>query len=140
MARKAVEKSNASGQPAATKCSRATSSGKLGSCGSVHDAQNQLGIRCSSFHGCCTDNGQRTRRIVANVDVGFGNWLTIRGQGAGLSWDHGIALKNEGPSEWSWEVKASGKIEFKVLLNDALWERGGNHVFGGSSISVVPNF
>ncbi|MDR1435833.1 MAG: hypothetical protein LBI39_01325 [Puniceicoccales bacterium] len=78
--------------------------------------------------------------VVANVDVGFGNWLTIRGRGAGLSWSNGVALKNDGPSKWSWKSEIPGEIEFKLLLNDALWERGENHITRGKMISISPKF
>ncbi|MDR0340380.1 MAG: hypothetical protein LBH53_02330 [Puniceicoccales bacterium] len=80
-------------------------------------------------------------RIVARVDVGFNNWLTIRGRGAGLSWDWGVPLKNEGPDRWVWE--GVGPLEYKLLLNDALWELGENRVyagFGDLAVEAVPRF
>ena len=59
--------------------------------------------------------------IAARVDVGFGNNLYIRGEGAGLSWDVGILMKNLSPYEWAWEAKsASDPIEYKFLINDEL--------------------
>jgi hypothetical protein len=79
-------------------------------------------------------------RITAHIDVGFGNWLTVRGHGAGLSWNRGISLKNEGPGEWSWESSGCGKVEFKLLLNDVLWERGDNHICCENFFDLVPHF
>jgi hypothetical protein len=79
--------------------------------------------------------------IVAHIDVGFGNWLTIRGQGAGLSWNWGTSLRNEGPNRWVWD--GVGPIEYKLLLNDVLWERGENRVYDGvvdRTAEAVPHF
>ena len=65
--------------------------------------------------------------IAARVDVGFGNNLYIRGDGAGLSWDVGILMRNLSPYEWAWETKSSDKpIEYKLLINDELWANGEN--------------
>ena len=65
--------------------------------------------------------------IAARVDVGFGNNLYIRGEGAGLSWDVGILMRNLSPYEWAWETKSSDKpIEYKLLINDELWANGEN--------------
>ena len=65
--------------------------------------------------------------IAARVDVGFGNNLYIRGEGAGLSWDVGILMKNLSPYEWAWETRSSDKpIEYKLLINDELWANGEN--------------
>ncbi len=79
-------------------------------------------------------------RIHANV--GFGNFLAIRGQGAGLSWDKGVALKNLGADEWVWETDASFKdCEFKVLLNDQRYEEGENHrLKKGENMHYTPRF
>jgi hypothetical protein len=65
--------------------------------------------------------------IAARVDVGFGNNLYIRGEGAGLSWDVGILMKNLSPYEWAWENKGATKpIEYKFIINDEIWANGGN--------------
>ena len=69
----------------------------------------------------------RKTTIAARVDVGFGNNLYIRGDGAGLSWDVGILMRNLSPYEWAWETKSSNKpIEYKLLINDELWANGEN--------------
>ena len=80
--------------------------------------------------------------IAARVDVGFGNNLYIRGEGAGLSWDVGILMKNLSPYEWVWESKtASSPIEYKFIINDEVWANGGNLFAkpGETSISA-PSF
>jgi hypothetical protein len=75
---------------------------------------------------------------IARVDVGFGNSLYIRGEGAGLSWDKGIALENISPYEWSFSsTTVKGDVTFKFLINDELWAEGENITVakGGTSIS-----
>ncbi len=81
-------------------------------------------------------------RIVVKYDVGFNNALSIRGCGAGLSWDLGAPLKNVGPDEWVWETNTPfTDCEFKVLINDQNYECGENHHLGPSSkFQYTPTF
>ena len=65
-------------------------------------------------------------RIIARVDVGFGNVLYVRGEGAGLSWEKGTALANVTPYEWTLACSTKGKVIFKFLINDELWAEGEN--------------
>ena len=65
-------------------------------------------------------------RIIARVDVGFGNVLYVRGEGAGLSWEKGTALANVTPYEWALSCSTKGKVIFKFLINDELWAEGEN--------------
>ena len=79
--------------------------------------------------------------IEAHVDVGFGNQLFVRGQGAGLSWERGVPLKNVGPQTWQWTAVATGKLTFKLLLNDAVWAQGADVTAApGQKLEVTPNF
>ena len=76
--------------------------------------------------------------IIARVDVGFGNQLYIRGSGAGLSWDKGLALVNVSSYEWAFaSTEAKGDVTFTFLINDEIWAEGENITVakGGSSIS-----
>ena len=80
--------------------------------------------------------------IIANVDVGFGNSLFIRGEGAGLSWSKGTPLENVSPYEWAFSsTKAKGEVTFKLLINDEIWSEGENLTVptGGTSVSS-PSF
>ena len=81
-------------------------------------------------------------RVVIRYNVGFKNNLFIRGKGAGLSWDHGVQLKNTGTDEWVWETtQPFAECEFKVLINDKQYEAGENHhIHGGNSIQYTPKF
>src|SRR5689334_18740025 len=66
-------------------------------------------------------NGSKSVTIEAKVDVGFGNTLYLRGEGKGLSWNHGIPLTCVDSSTWQWTGEASDKLKFKLLLNDSVW-------------------
>jgi hypothetical protein len=80
--------------------------------------------------------------IVAAVDVGFGNVLTLRGEGAGLSWDAGIALECAAGDRWTITLPASESAPvFKFLINDSVWSVGENYtVASGSSVVLTPVF
>lgn len=87
-------------------------------------------------------NGTSTTTIEAKIDVGFGNALFIRGEGAGLSWEKGVPLDCRDNSTWLWSGQnGRGHVEFKLLLNDAVWADGANlSVKPGEKVQVVPRF
>lgn len=80
--------------------------------------------------------------ISAQIDIGFGNHLTIRGEGRGLSWDKGLVMDNVGHSLWTASIsKATKPVTFKVLVNDLSWSIGPDYVVEpGQSITVYPSF
>jgi hypothetical protein len=80
--------------------------------------------------------------VQAKIDVGFGNSLFVRGQGDGLSWDKGLPLSCIDGSVWVWSTrKVTGKVVFKLLLNDQVWAKGEDVVVeAGRKIEVVPVF
>ena len=79
--------------------------------------------------------------IEAKIDVGFGNNLFLRGQGAGLSWDRGIPLTCVDGKTWQWSGKADDKLTFKLLLNDTVWAKGADLVATpGQTVRVAPAF
>lgn len=80
--------------------------------------------------------------ITANIDIGFGNHLYIRGEGPGLSWDHGVALDCVGNSLWTISIKnAVVPVVFKVLVNDLTWSLGNDFVAEpGQSLTITPSF
>ncbi len=81
-------------------------------------------------------------KVTIKYDVGFPNQLFIRGKGANLNWDKGQPLKNVKPDEWVWETDTHfTHCEFKVLINDRIYENGDNHhLNAGSNLLYTPHF
>ncbi|MFI3291714.1 MAG: hypothetical protein R3Y46_07545 [Opitutales bacterium] len=69
----------------------------------------------------------KTTIILAKTDLGWGNNLYIRGEGASLSWDKGVLMQSVSDNEWLWEAKGlKGSLVFKFLINDEIWCEGEN--------------
>ena len=83
-----------------------------------------------------------TTTIVALIDVGVGNTLSIRGQGPGLTWEKGIPLVCAAPSVWLWSTEqAREPIVFKLLINDEIWALGHDcSVSPGEWLELTPLF
>lgn len=81
-------------------------------------------------------------RLTIKHDCGFHNHLTIRGSGANLSWHKGIPLKNVHADEWVFETDLPfARCEFKVLINDQIYESGMNRILVyGSNTHYTPHF
>ena len=80
--------------------------------------------------------------ISATVDVGFGNGLYVRGEGAGLSWDKGLRMECVSDDRWSLALGESPRsVVFKFLINDETWSTGDDFtVAPGDSITLTPTF
>jgi hypothetical protein len=80
--------------------------------------------------------------ISAQIDIGFGNQLFLRGSGPGLSWDRGVAMECVGTGLWTAAIKnATLPISFKVLVNDLSWSAGEDYVVSpGHSVTITPSF
>jgi len=80
--------------------------------------------------------------IVAAVDVGFGNTLSLRGEGAGLSWELGLTLDCAADDRWSITLpETTHPIICKFLINDEVWSAGEDYtVLPGSSVVLSPAF
>jgi len=80
--------------------------------------------------------------VNAKIDIGFGNTLFIRGEGAGLSWDKGIAMDNVSADEWRISLSgATAPVVFKFLVNDLTWSAGEDYtVAAGDTVMLVPTF
>ena len=81
--------------------------------------------------------------IVAKYDIGHGNNLYIRGEGAGLSWESGIQMENVGRDVWVWTTNqiAEGMVAFKFLINDEIWSTGDNlSASAGETTTLTPYF
>lgn len=81
-------------------------------------------------------------KLTIRYDAGFPNVLYLRGQGASLSWEKGIPLKNVKADQWVWETTAPfTTCEFKVLINDREYEIGDNHHLScGAVVAYTPQF
>ncbi len=80
--------------------------------------------------------------ISARIDIGFGNALYIRGEGAGLSWDQGQLMANVEKDLWQVSLGESAQpVVFKFLVNDLSWNTGPDYtVASGASVTLVPEF
>ncbi len=80
--------------------------------------------------------------IVANVDIGFGNTLFLRGSAKGLSWSEGVPMDCKSDSSWSIDIAGvTSAFEFKVLINDEYWSAGYNDVAEpGVETTISPAF
>ncbi|HLP76465.1 MAG TPA: hypothetical protein VK327_06040 [Candidatus Paceibacterota bacterium] len=88
-----------------------------------------------------TSHSAQPVTIEAKIDVGFGNALYVRGEGTGLSWNHGIPLTCVDSSTWKWSAEANDKLKFKLLLNDSVWAAGEDIVAApGQKLQVCPTF
>ena len=80
--------------------------------------------------------------ITAQIDIGFGNLLYIRGEGPGLSWDQGLPMKCVADNQWQVVLAESARpVVFKFLVNDLSWSAGEDYTAEpGSSVTLVPTF
>jgi hypothetical protein len=80
--------------------------------------------------------------ISARINIGFGNILTIRGEGAGLSWDAGVPMTCLADDLWQIKLGESARgFVFKVLVNDLTWNTGPDYTLAsGASLTVTPEF
>ncbi|GAA0854694.1 hypothetical protein GCM10009114_11510 [Aliiglaciecola litoralis] len=84
--------------------------------------------------------------IIVHYDVGWGNNMTLRGDGAGLNWQSGITAtyqSEDGQSTWVVSVNDNGQtFQFKPLINDSAWSLGDNYIVDGSldEYHIYPKF
>ena len=79
--------------------------------------------------------------IEAKINVGFGNNLFVRGNGPGLSWEHGTPLTCVDEQTWRWTATVDSELTFKLLLNDSVWAKGEDVVVEpGERIELAPSF
>jgi hypothetical protein len=81
-------------------------------------------------------------KIAAQIDVGFGNTLYIRGEGPGLSWDKGLVMDCVGDNLWTITLSDAAKpILFKFLLNDITWCVGDDYITEpDTTATIMPVF
>lgn len=81
-------------------------------------------------------------KILAKIDVGFGNTLYIRGEGPGLSWEKGVPLDCVADDQWAITLSETARpIVFKFLINDLTWSTGDDYLaLSGSTTELTPTF
>lgn len=88
-----------------------------------------------------TSTAGEVATIDVKLDVGYGNSLYLRGEGSGLTWEHGVPLSCIDAKTWRWSQPVSGPVTFKVLINDQVWSSGNDlKVNPGQKIEVAPAF
>ena len=80
--------------------------------------------------------------ITAQIDIGFGNALYIRGEGPGLSWDRGTLMDCVSDDQWQIVLAESARpIVFKFLVNDLSWSAGVDYTATpGATLALAPTF
>ena len=80
--------------------------------------------------------------VTATIDIGFGNSLYIRGEGAGLSWDRGLPLTSADSETWTVSLSETSKpVAYKVLINDTTWCTGADYIVApGAHAKIKPAF
>jgi hypothetical protein len=83
-----------------------------------------------------------TTTITAQIDIGFGNSLYIRGEGPGLSWDRGVLMNCLADDQWQIVLRESARpIVFKFLVNDLSWSAGEDYTAApGAKVMLEPTF
>jgi hypothetical protein len=81
--------------------------------------------------------------LTAAVFIGIGNKPYIRGGGAGLSWDSGVAMEFQEIGKWCWVAPADldGPVEVQLFCNDEEPDKSGKYtVTPGEKLEVSPVF
>jgi len=80
-------------------------------------------------------------KILAQVDVGYGNFLTIYGNWPESNWTVGYKMTNLSKNVWQFLVHTNSAIEFKVKFNDKFWETGPNQTTNPGNLAAYnPRF
>ncbi len=80
--------------------------------------------------------------IRVHYPVKPGKKITLRGDAGGLSWQQGVPLE-AGPGDvWTFSTTTvTDDVEWKPMLDDAVWSRGPNYlVKAGGEADVYPHF
>jgi hypothetical protein len=79
----------------------------------------------------------RTKTIIAHINVGWGNSVYLRGEGGGLKWDIGVPMLCIGEDRWVWSCHADeAPKQFKFLRDDRDWAVGENELMPEAEIAV----
>ena len=84
----------------------------------------------------------KTVTVYVKADIGWGNKMFIRGEGACLSWSKGMQMICVSNDMWMWKCDTNDtSIAFKMLINDEIWSSGDNYSMdSGTEITITPTF
>ncbi|MBS0604465.1 MAG: hypothetical protein JSS60_05435 [Verrucomicrobia bacterium] len=79
--------------------------------------------------------------IKVKCRIPFGHTLTIRGQGGDLEWSKGKALAKLDDETYVYRMEGvPGKVEYKLVLDDRIYEEGPNHsIEAAQKQEIVPS-
>ncbi|MDJ0837942.1 MAG: alpha/beta hydrolase-fold protein [Acidobacteriota bacterium] len=81
--------------------------------------------------------------IHVHYDTGWGNSISIRGDGPGLNWNSGQGATWTSGNDWVYTTpNTGGAFEFKPLFNDNIWSKGANYTVPSADavVHVYPFF
>ena len=132
-----VKPTSASTKPAAAKSLRATALKVTTAAAAVPAVKGQAPVVIAPKPDTVV-----ATTIIAQIDIGFGNILYIRGNGGGLSWDQGLAMENATADQWRITLgKTTKPVTYKFLVNNLTWSAGEDYVIEpGSTVTLVPTF
>ena len=81
--------------------------------------------------------------VIASVFIGIGNKPFLRGSGAGLNWDSGVAMEFEEIGKWRWIAPSEqeGPIELQLYRNDEDPDSTGKYTIEpGQQLDISPVF
>ncbi len=81
--------------------------------------------------------------VIASVFIGIGNKPYLRGSGAGLNWDSGVAMEFEEIGKWRWIAPSEqeGPIELQLYRNDEDPDSTGKYTLEpGQQLDISPVF
>ena len=81
--------------------------------------------------------------VVASVFIGIGNKPFVRGSGAGLNWDKGIAMEFLEIGKWKWipPVELKEPVELQLFRNDEYVDSTGKYTLEpGQQLDISPVF
>jgi len=81
--------------------------------------------------------------VIASVFIGIGNKPFVRGSGAGLNWDCGIAMEFEEIGKWRWIAPAEMEesVEIQLYRNDEDADSTGKYTLEpGQQLDLLPVF
>jgi len=108
----------------------------------LHEPRSECGAS-STFQSIIPDETNKSRgHIEAEVELGPGHDLFIRGHGAGLSWHKGAPLKRVDATKWAWTAEyLDERIMFGLLLDDQIWAKGEQLLLNpGERLELRPDF